>query len=277
MHEEHFASESLPENERRIDESSFGGNLPSEGLPHEGLPSEGKLLHAAREESSAKRGRYHPKYIENGNQEGDESLFLRYQGGDDRAFLLIYERYKESIFAYCAQVLMSAGIGRDIVEDTFQDVFMRLAQYRQTFTGGEFKAWIFTVARHSCISAKKAAYRQRTTMEQVGTGDSFDDDESMEVRMAFSLIDDPLDRMSRAEQAQLLTQAIARLPEEFREALIMSEYDGLTYDEIAKITSTTLATVRIRIYRAKHRLRKMLLPIIGDDAPLRETAANEDA
>jgi DNA-directed RNA polymerase specialized sigma24 family protein len=45
----------------------------------------------------------------------------------------------------------------------------------------------------------------------------------------------------------------------------MSDYEGLTYDEIGRITGTSLSTIRIRVYRAKARLRKMLLPIIGDD------------
>jgi RNA polymerase sigma-70 factor (ECF subfamily) len=248
-------------------EDRFAGNEPlpnDESFGQEPLPSnhEANLVRAARHESSQKRGR-HP--FDNPNAETDESLFRRYQDGDDRAFMLLYERYKERIFAYCAQVIMSAGFSRDIAEDTFQDVFLRLTQYRHTFTGGEFNAWIFTVARHSCLTAKKVATKQRASTEYT-SGDSFDDDTPMEVRVAFSHNDDPLDRMSRAEQVDLLQQAIAKLPEEFREALMMSEYDGLTYDEIAKITSTSLSTVRIRIYRAKNRLRKMLLPILGDQA-----------
>lgn len=263
MHEDRFAdSESLPN-------GSFS-NEPSSG--REPFSADGPdLVHAARRESTQKRGRRPAGHqtgqaFDNREAETDESLFLLYQQGDEAAFLRLYERYKESIFAYCAQVIMSAGLSRDIAEDTFQDVFLRLAQYRKTFIGGEFDKWIFTVARHSCLTAKKNAMKLRANTEYAGNGDSFDDDSTLEVRLAFSHNDDPLDRMSRAEQVTLLQQAIARLPEEFREALLMSEYDGLTYDEIAKITSTTLSTVRIRIYRAKSRLRKMLLPILGDQA-----------
>jgi len=254
MHEDRFAGNESAPNDESFGRESFSGSGSAD------------LVQAARTESSQKRGRPAGRQaFDNPNAETDESLFRRYQDGDDRAFMLLYERYKDSIFAYCAQVIMSAGFSRDVAEDTFQDVFLRLTQYRKTFTGGEFKAWIFTVARHSCLTAKKVAMKQRANTEYA-SGDSFDDDTSAEVRLAFSHNDDPLDRMSRAEQVLLLQQAIAKLPEEFREALMMSEYDGLTYDEIAKITSTSLSTVRIRIYRAKNRLRKMLLPILGDQA-----------
>lgn len=236
--------------------------------------SEADLLADARRESTdrttrrSRRGEFIDTAASDpnsGTAHSDEALFARYQSGDEAAFLVIYERYKSSIFAYCAQVLLSAGLSRDLVEDTFQDVFLRLTQYRHTFTGGEFKAWIFTVTRHSCLSAKKLAFRDRASTEFAGNLEGGENDASPEVRRAFSHTDDPLDRMTKAEQADLLTKAIARLPEEFREALMMSEFEGLTYDEIGRITGTSLSTIRIRIYRAKSRLRKMLLPIIGDD------------
>ncbi|MDP4241951.1 MAG: RNA polymerase sigma factor [Bacteroidota bacterium] len=266
MHEERFAGDDPP----MPDDHSFGKGEPlDDPIANSG---EAVLLQEAMQESARQRSRKH-EFIDTATDrhaapghESDEALFKRYQAGDEAAFLMLYERYKTSIFAYCARVLMSEGISRDVAEDTFQDVFLRLAQYRQTFTGGEFKAWIFTVTRHSCLTAKKLAFRQRASTEYVGNSENFDDDASVEVRLAFSHNDDPLERMSRAEQATLLQQAIARLPEEFREALIMSEYDGLTYDEIGRITGTSLSTIRIRIYRAKSRLRKMLLPILGDQA-----------
>ncbi len=194
----------------------------------------------------------------------DEALFLRYQQGDDGAFFTIYERYKTSIYAYCAQVLFSVGLSREIVEDTFQDVFLRLVQYRDTFTGGDFRPWIFTVTRHSCLSVKRRAFRQRATIENIGDGVNFEDGVSSEVREAFSESDDPLERMSLEEQTGLLLAAIARLPEEYREALLLSEYEGMTYGEIGRMLGTSLSTIRIRIFRAKARLRKMLLPILGD-------------
>lgn len=278
MHEDRFAESEPPE-----DASPTGSNagVPAAGQsPPEIEPADDAAwIESAREaalkrrvprEFIDKKGKHHAgragDQVYGVGEHSDEALFLRYQQGDDTAFVLIYDRYKTSIYAYCAQVLLSVGLPRELVEDTFQDVFLRLAQYRQTFTGGEFKAWIFTVTRHSCLSSKKKAFHHRSTTENVGDGENFEEDISSDIRAAFTRSDDPLERMSRAEQTELLLKAIGQLPEEFREALLMSEYEGLTYDEIGRITGTSLSTIRIRIFRAKARLRKMLLPIIGDEA-----------
>ena len=208
-------------------------------------------------------------------ENSDEKLFLRYQDGDDRAFFAIYERYKSDVYAYCAHVLFSVGLSREMVEDTFQDVFMRLVQYRHTFTGGDFKPWLFTVTRHSCLSAKKLAFRQSAGVEYVGDDESFEDRIAGDPRAELTRGDDPLEHMAKEEQTALLLNAIARLPAEFREALVLSEYEGLTYDEIGRITGSSLSTIRIRIFRAKTRLRKMLLPVIGDNVDLKKKKIDE--
>ncbi len=200
----------------------------------------------------------------------DESLFRQYQEGDDQAFFAIYERYKSSIYAYCARVLFSAGLPRETVEDTFQDVFLRLVQYRHTFTGGDFEPWIFTVTRHSCLSIKRHSLRDHHAMDLIGDGVNFEENTSGEIREAFSMTDDPLERMSREEQTGLLLAAIAKLPDEFREALLLSEYEGMTYDEIGRMVGASLSTIRIRIFRAKARLRKMLLPVLAEGENLPE-------
>jgi RNA polymerase sigma-70 factor (ECF subfamily) len=256
MHEERFADDSRPS----------GANERSSSA-HEPWIADARQEAAKRKSPRRPFIDKHPTLAIAGPYEGisDEALFLRYQEGDDAAFLAIYERYKSNIYAYCAQAILSAGLSRELVDDTYQDIFLRLVQYRNTFTGGEFKAWIFTVTRHSCLSTKKRAFREKLGMESVGDGENFDDDVSMEVRSAFARTDDPLERMSKEEQTALLVEAIAKLPEEFREALLLSEYEGMTYDEIGKLTGASLSTIRIRIYRAKARLRKMLLPVIGDE------------
>ena len=265
MHDERFAEEDAQHSASSSSASSSDRSAPNP------QPAEQWVADARREATKRKSTRAffdkHPISATGGPFDGysDESLFLKYQSGDDTAFIALYERYKSSIYAYCAQAILSAGLTRELVDDTFQDIFLRLVQYRNTFTGGEFKPWIFTVTRHSCLSTKKRAFRQKSGVESVGDGENFEENISNEVRSAFAHSDDPLERMTKEEQSALLAHAIAKLPEEFREALLLSEYEGMTYDEIGKLTGASLSTIRIRIYRAKARLRKMLLPVIGDE------------
>lgn len=194
----------------------------------------------------------------------DEQLFQQYQNGNEDAFFTIYERYKSSIYAYCAHVLFGVGFSRETVEDTFQEIFLRLIQYRHTFSGGDFKPWIFTVTRHACLTVKRETFRDRPASDVHDLGKDSDGDDS---RQAISPNEDPLEMMTKSEQIALLIAAIAKLPDEFRQALVLSEYEELSYDEISKILGVSMSTVRIRIFRAKAKLRKMLLPVLLGDPP----------
>jgi RNA polymerase sigma-70 factor (ECF subfamily) len=208
------------------------------------------------------------------NAENDEDCFFRYQKGEDPAFFILYERYKASVYSYCAKVLLSAGLSEELVEDTFQEVFLRVSQYRHTFVSGEFRAWIFTVTRNTCLSSKKRGLRNNLSSGSVIDPDNVTDDEALNGQTMIRRSDDPLELLTQKEQTNLLLAAIAELPETYREALLLSEYEGLTYEEIGKLTGTSLSTIRIRVFRAKKRLRKVLRPILGKEYSAKETVAD---
>lgn len=63
---------------------------------------------------------------------------------------------------------------------------------------------------------------------------------------------------------ELITTALELLPEDYREAFVLREYDGLPYNEIAELTGASLATAKIRVFRAKEKLRKILEPYLRD-------------
>lgn len=202
-------------------------------------------------------------FIDSRDPINDEEYFRKYQDGDDKAFFILYERYRASVYSYCARVLLSAGLTEELVEDTFQEIFLRVSQYRNSFRHGEFRAWIFTVTRNTCLSSKKRGLRNLHSTNGSIDPDLVSEDEALERGAHFSRGDDPLEQLSAKEQTDLLLKAIAELPETYREALMLSEYEGLTYEEIGKLTGTSLSTIRIRVFRAKKRLRKVLYPILG--------------
>lgn len=203
--------------------------------------------------------------------ENDEECFFRYQKGEDPAFFILYERYKSSVYAYCAKVLLSAGLPEELVEDTFQEVFLRVSQYRHTFISGEFRAWIFTVTRNTCLSSKKRGLKNNLSSGSMIDPDHVTDEEALSGQTNVKRSDDPLELLTQKEQTNLLLAAIAELPETYREALMLSEYEGLTYEEIGKLTGTSLSTIRIRVFRAKKRLRKVLSPVLGKEYSAKET------
>ncbi len=205
------------------------------------------------------------EFIENSDPLTDEDHFIAYQQGDDKAFFILYERYRSSVYAYCARVLLSAGLSQELVEDTFQEIFLRVSQYRNSFHSGEFRAWIFTVTRNTCLSAKKRGLKSLLSSNGMIDPDQLSEEEALSRSSSVERTDDPLELLSVKEQTSLLLKAISELPDTYREALMLSEYEGLTYEEIGKLTGTSLSTIRIRVFRAKKRLRKVLYPILGQD------------
>ncbi len=217
------------------------------------------------------------EFIDTRDPVSDEEYFVKYQKGDDKAFFILYERYRASVYSYCARVLLSAGLAEELVEDTFQEIFLRVSQYRNSFHSGEFRAWIFTVTRNTCLSSKKRGLRTLLSTNGAIDPDQISEEEALERGSQITRSDDPLERLSLKEQTDLLLKAISELPETYREALMLSEYEGLTYEEIGKLTGTSLSTIRIRVFRAKKRLRKVLHPILGDEylAPAQAAAEKE--
>src|SRR3954462_9149495 len=79
----------------------------------------------------------------------DEELMTLFKGGDEKAFVVLYNRYKRRVYAYCARMVNS----KERADDLFQEVFVRVARKRHRFEAGSFSAWLFAIARNLCLNA----------------------------------------------------------------------------------------------------------------------------
>ncbi len=172
----------------------------------------------------------------------DEELMERFKNGEDGAFVELYTRYQKRVYAYCLRMVNS----HEGAEDLFQEVFVRVSRKRARFVGGSFSAWLFAIARNLCLNAI------RDTPRQVPIEDVADQLHATE------------DETEYDESLEILRDAIEQLPPEMREPLILRVYNGFSYQEISELTDTKLATVKVRIFRAKQRLYDMLAPYFMD-------------
>jgi len=140
-------------------------------------------------------------------------------------------------------------------EDIVQDAYLRAIRHYGGFQGGEGKAWLLTIVRNRCYdSMRHKGIRERTTPF---------DEELHNVRQATL---DPEASLLQQERAGLLRQALAELPTELREVLILRELEQLSYSEIAGIAKIPMGTVMSRLNRARKRLQQVLLvPTNGED------------
>lgn len=161
--------------------------------------------------------------------------------GSEAAFRVIYDRYAKRLYAYSLRVLRSDSRASDIT----QDAFLRfLTAIRRGDQIENLAAYLMRITRNLCLNVRRDEHLTYVEPEII----------------------DPIDEHAVSpedtDMHEHVRRAMERLPEEYREALVLQLYGGLSYAEICDVTGETLPTVRHRISRAKQRLRTYLLPLI---------------
>jgi RNA polymerase sigma-70 factor (ECF subfamily) len=143
-------------------------------------------------------------------------------------------------------------------EDIVQDAYLRAFKYFDRFRGGNARPWLLAIVRNSCFSWLK----RNRPKELILVGDARVEAEAAADRRGEAIPSPEVDLLTR-QGADTLNQAVAALPVEFREAIILREIQGLSYKEIAAVIDAPIGTVMSRLARG----RKLLL------ASLKEIAA----
>ncbi len=169
---------------------------------------------------------------------------LKVKAGDLDKMGQLFDRYNRALYGY---LFHSTG-QRVESEDLVQTVFYRMLKYRQTFTeSGEFRAWMYQLARNALIDSAKKSSRTFYHADISITSDLHEKDESLE------------QNLFENENAELLQIALNKLPDEPRELLILSKFQELPYREIAEILGTSEGNIKVKIHRAIGELRKLFL------------------
>ncbi len=130
-------------------------------------------------------------------------------------------------------------------EDVVQEACLRAFRFFDGFHGGDSRAWLLTIVRHTCYTWLK----KNRAHELVAFDEELDHAEAD---------DSPEEQLLHNVDQQRLRQAVADLPLEFREVIILRELEELSYKEIASITGVPLGTVMSRLARARKRLQQCL-------------------
>ncbi len=177
----------------------------------------------------------------------DKALIESFQAGDDFAFVSLYNRYKGPVYAYCLKMLLD----RELAQDVMQETFLRIYENRDRLLNTRsFKAWTFTIARNQCLNQFRRASRHVEL------------DEAQPPPAPDAVFPRPVADLEKSEQVQLVNHFLGRLKPDYREVLVLREYQNLTYEEIAAITRTTLSAVKSRLFKARRKLAAFIEPVL---------------
>lgn len=176
----------------------------------------------------------------------DVELVERHRCGDLQAFDEVYARFAEMV--YNLAVRLSGN--RDEATDLTQEIFLRIYRHLGSFGGrSTLKTWVFRIAVNHC--------RDRLS-RHVPPMQSIDDGAEEEGVPIADPCRGPEELAVAADEGRRVTAGLARLPQVFREAVVLRDLEGLSYEEIAEVLGVRVGTVRSRIARGREQLRLLL-------------------
>ena len=185
-----------------------------------------------------------------------------YVGGDRPAFDALFAVLAPRVHGFFLRKFANAVIADDLLQITFLKIHRARATYR---LGAPVRPWVFTIAARVRLDELRKRGRSREDAASLVVEDAA----SLVVEDATESVSQrPLAGPEEIEQADLIAkvrQAIALLPESQREVVQLHRYEGLTFDEIAKVLNTTEGAAKLRAFRAYERLRKHLAPVMQEE------------
>jgi RNA polymerase sigma-70 factor (ECF subfamily) len=178
----------------------------------------------------------------------DDELVARSMGGDAESFNQLILRWERPIYALAYRVIGREEDARDVCQETFLRAFRALPGFKRQ---AKFSSWIYRIALNLCRDWIRR--QRRAPVMQMPEG--IDPGELMAEQGPVESIED---LVGRRQLSEVVEEAMALLPEEQRTAIILKEYHGMTFQEIADMQGCPLSTVKTRLYQGLTVLRRHL-------------------
>jgi len=164
----------------------------------------------------------------------DRELISRVAAGDEAAFRQLYERYGDRVFRYALTLVRNLHLAEEVVQETMVAIWRGAGSFKG---GSRVSTWIFGIARNQAHALLRREVRGERVPEESLT------------------LPDPAEAVERENR---VLSALAKLPPDQREVVVLAFYEGLSYREIARLLGVLEGTVKSRMHFAKRKLREAL-------------------
>lgn len=190
------------------------------------------------------------------DRQTDRELVTRAQAGDRRAFDLLVLKYQQKVANLVSRYIRDSGEVTDVTQDAFIKAYRALPGFR-----GEsaFYTWLYRIAVNTVKNHLVAQGRRPP-------GDDVDAEVAEQMDFGGRLRDmaTPERLLLTEEIAVTVQRALDALPDDLRTAIMLREFEGMSYEEIATAMACPIGTVRSRIFRAREAIDKRLRPLLDD-------------
>jgi RNA polymerase sigma-70 factor (ECF subfamily) len=164
------------------------------------------------------------------------------QAGDRGAFARLVERYWDRLYRWLYHLTRDRHAAEDLTQETFLRALAAVKSFRP---GSNFRAWVFRIGHNNFVNQKRSERRTKHQLPEDAAGPDVSTAET---------------NAENHEVLEVVMRAVADLPHEFRAALLLRVYEGMSFREVAKALSTTEETARWRVFKARQKLMKVLSP-----------------
>jgi RNA polymerase sigma-70 factor (ECF subfamily) len=187
----------------------------------------------------------------------EAELVNELQAGSETAFDWLVTHYHGPVYNLILGMLGDTADAADAAQEVFLKAFKGIRQFRQ---GSSLKTWLYRIA------IREALNHRRWFKRHVQKNVSID----AEPELGYAPIDvqdlsaTPFDQLAAREIQEVVQDALLRVPEVFRSAVILRDLEGLSYEEVAEVLDVSVGTVKSRILRGRRTLKEMLEPLLGE-------------
>ena len=190
--------------------------------------------------------------------DSDAQLVARTLAGDDRAFELLVIKYQRRIQRLIARMVRDVDLVEDIAQESFIRAYRALHQFRGD---AQFYTWLYRIAVNT---AKKTLLdlKHDPLLTEAALRPAGDDDETFQPGNEPIAEETPESLLAAREIAAAVQAALEALPEDLRQAVILREIEGLSYEDIAAVMACPIGTVHSRIFRAREAISARVRPLL---------------
>lgn len=193
-------------------------------------------------------------------EHSDKQLVSLCRRGDERAARELVDRFQRPVFSIIYRMVRDRERAEDLAQETFVRTFNNLDRYDRSY---KFSSWLFKIAYNLTVDHLRK--KELKTISIHGSPDAVTSDQQKATSVTLESTEEAPDaRLESLELAGQLEEAIGRLRQEYRTAIILRHVEGRAYEEIAEIMDIPLGTVKTYIFRARRQLREDLSGLFED-------------